>query len=522
MARTVLEESRPLSRSCIWSLQRRFFQDQGLEAWTQGVVPHYVSSNPFLARTYGRLMTAFLRDWWREIDPREPIHVVELGAGAGRLGYHLLRQAGGSGLDGLPIRYVLTDVSERTVEEWSRQPRLRALADQGRLDFARFDAEEPGEIELRHSGLRLTAAAIRNPLLLIANYFFDSIPQDVFLMTDGEIQQGLVSVVSPRDEEADRESPDLLSRVSLEYSYEPADAAHHYEEPAFNRLLTEYRDQLDATHLAFPSVALRCIEHFRKLSGDRLLLLSADKGYLHGEELLSRGAPGFSRHGSISMSVNYHALARYFAQADGVALGAERRQASLRVCAFALGRPAGELAGLRQAFEDTVETQGPDDFFLIKKAMQATHESLSAEQALAFLRFSGCDANIFWGVAERLLALVPEMNMATRHDLGRTVRRVWELYLPIGEERDLAFQIALILAAIDQISAALDLFTESLRLHGDHPVTLYNMALCQIRLRQLPAALEAVEKALELEPKYLEARALRIRLQAELDQPETR
>lgn len=521
MARTVIEEARPLSRSCLWALQRRFFRDQGLQAWTQGLVPHYVSSNPTLARSYGRLIAAFLRDWRRDLDPSEPVHVIELGAGSGRLGYHLLRQAEVSGLDGPPIRYVLTDFSERTTEQWSRHPRLRALADRGLLDFARFDAEEPGDVELLHSRVRLTAATLRNPLVLIANYFFDSIPQDVFLMTEGEISHGLVTVVSPQEDDHP-ESPDLLSRVSLEYSYEPTDAARHYEEPAFNRLLAEYRDHLDATHLTFPSSALRCIEHFRKLSGDRLLLLSADKGYLHGEALLSRGEPGFSRHGSISMSVNYHALARYFTNAEGVALGAERRQTSLRVCAFALGRPAREFAGLRHAFADTVEAQGPDDFFLIKKLIQENHESLSAEQALAFLRFSGWDANIFSILAHRLLALVPEMDVTAQHDLGRAVLRVWDHYLPIGEERDLAFQIALILAAVDQVSAALDLFAESLRLHGDHPATFYNMALCQVRLRQVPAALETVEKALELQPKHLEARALRIRLLAEQDRPEAR
>ncbi|HYQ84281.1 MAG TPA: hypothetical protein VEP28_09810, partial [Rubrobacter sp.] len=326
---------------------------------------------------------------------------------------------------------------------------------------------------------------------------------------------------SPQEEE-DLESPDLLSRVSIEYSYAPADADHYYGEASFNRILAEYRDRLGATHIVFPCAALRCIERFRELSGDRFLLLSADKGYGDEEVLQGRGTPLFSRHGSISISVNYHTLARYFAHADGLSLDAERRQSILRICAFALGRPAEKLTEVRRVFDEVVETQGPDDFLLIKQAMQGIHETLSAAQGLAFLRFSGWDANIFWGISSRLLALIPEMDEETRHDLGQAVHRVWDLYLPIGEQRDLAFQIALILAAIDRVSEALGFFTESLCLHGEHPTTLYNIALCHARLRQLPAALDVIGKALDLQPAYPEARDLRSRLQAEIGRTETR
>src|SRR5262245_56914020 len=58
----VLEEKQRLSQSLLWRAQRHFFEQQGIEAWRQGTVPHYVTSNPYLANTYARLVFAFLRD----------------------------------------------------------------------------------------------------------------------------------------------------------------------------------------------------------------------------------------------------------------------------------------------------------------------------------------------------------------------------------------------------------------------------------------------------------------------------
>ena len=52
-SRFPLEAACRLSRSVLWRLQRRFFEQRGIAAWSEGVVPHHVTSNPGLARAYG-------------------------------------------------------------------------------------------------------------------------------------------------------------------------------------------------------------------------------------------------------------------------------------------------------------------------------------------------------------------------------------------------------------------------------------------------------------------------------------
>lgn len=110
---TVLIEARErLSRSRLWKWQRRYFTNQGTAAWQRGVVPHYVTSNAFIAEAYAKVVLGYLRDCRPTSDPAQPIYIVELGAGVGRFGYHFLKrffdQLQRSPLAGLHVRYVLT------------------------------------------------------------------------------------------------------------------------------------------------------------------------------------------------------------------------------------------------------------------------------------------------------------------------------------------------------------------------------------------------------------------------------
>ena len=65
----ILEQGHRLSQSLLWKLQRKFFDQQGIEAWRQGTVPHYVTSNPFIANAYAKVIFAFIRDVQAVLDP---------------------------------------------------------------------------------------------------------------------------------------------------------------------------------------------------------------------------------------------------------------------------------------------------------------------------------------------------------------------------------------------------------------------------------------------------------------------
>jgi hypothetical protein len=510
-------------------LQRNFYDRAGVQAWTEGIVPHYITSNPWIADVYAQALLGWLRDGVAAgtIAPGEPVHIVELGCGPGRFGYLFLRRLldllGRSSLAHLRVRYVLTDFTESNLDVLRSHPSLQPLVEAGVLDFARYDAGTDHEIALCHSGERLVPGSLANPLAVIANYVFDTLPQDCFLFgEDGGLELGLVSLVSPRPEPI-RDDPELLDRVEIHWSRRPVVGAP-YGEPDLDRLLAHYGERLRSTALLFPVGALRCLRNLARLAGGRLLFLSADKGYSEEALLHGREEPGFAIHGSLSMMVNYHAIGEFFRQEGGDLLHATPLATGLQVVAGLLGvsgngGKGGEKSGgaeTRLAFDDAVERRHPDDFFSLKIAVESAYPDLTLAQLLAWLRLSGWDANVFLGCLPVLVswADVEATSAAEREDLRQVALRVWESYFPIREARDLAFHAGALLCQLGDYASALSCFESSVALYGPNPATLYNLGLCYFSLGQLDPAEACVDEALAAEPELADARVLKSEIEA--------
>src|SRR5467141_4784562 len=83
----LLETTVPLARSMVWQIQRTFYADQGVAAWSRSGVPQSITTSPIIARAYARIVLGFLRDMRAALDPDQPAYIVELGAGSGRFAY---------------------------------------------------------------------------------------------------------------------------------------------------------------------------------------------------------------------------------------------------------------------------------------------------------------------------------------------------------------------------------------------------------------------------------------------------
>jgi tetratricopeptide (TPR) repeat protein len=448
------------------------------------------------------------------LDPAQPVYVVELGAGSGRFGYHFLKKLQEL-QPRMPVRdvrvvHVLTDFAEENLRFWEEHEWLQPLFTEGVLDLAYFDAEAPGDLKLRRSGSVLSRHTLRNPLIVLANYFFDGIPHDAFQLQEGRLFESRVALTVDGPL-GDPNDPALLDRLKLSYTATVV-GNDPYGDPEWDSLLEAYRSSLPDTHLLFPVGALRCLRHFRELSGDRLLMLSADKGYHLEEELAPRVAPGLAVHGSFSVSVNYHALAEYTRRGGGEALHPNRRAAHVTVVALRFGSAPAETNETRQAFEDVVEGFGPDDFFCLKKGAEMSYAALSVEQTVAHLRLSGWDSNIFLGAVETLIAKAAAADAVEREALVEACRRVWNTYYPIGERKDLPFLMGGLLSRLGAYEPALSLLECSLRLNGPNQHTHYVMALCCHHLGRADDARTFLRQSLAADPGYEPARALRMML----------
>lgn len=230
-----LDRKATLSRSLMWDVQRRFYDDAGVDAWgDEGPVPFNVTTNGFIAEQYARVVLAMLGRHSSTATTgtaggaggasrEDCVHIVELGAGHGRFGFQLLVQlralwrgtpAGASAPSSAwpNVLLVMTDFTRSNIEIWRAHPRLRPLVEAGVLDFALFDADAPAALTLISSRAVLHPSSLKS-LVVVANYVFDSVTADVFRVEKGVLHQGLVTTcvrppdTSP-DEPAARRSPE--------------------------------------------------------------------------------------------------------------------------------------------------------------------------------------------------------------------------------------------------------------------------------------------------------------------------
>lgn len=511
-----LERDQPFSQSMLWGLGRGFYEKTGPSAWASGVVPYYITSNPFIAHAYAQLVLAYLSDCLSagggQVDPAQPIYLVELAAGHGKFSFFFLQELqelkAASPLRDLDIRYVMADLAQSNLAAWDAQPLFEPFRACGLLDSALFDLEHPGELRLRSSGTVLRPGELRNPLIVFANYIFDTVVNDLFRIEGGKVQEGLVSLRCPAGESLDLTSPALLSQLAADYSYRPLDSAPYPHEPILGALLEEYRGALADTDLLIPSAALRCVRWLSGLSNGRLLLVASDKGFTHLDEMFFSRGDHVQYHGSFSCMVNFHAIGRFVAQLGGTALLGSKRHLSLKTAAFVLGLPEARLPVTRHAFTEHAERLGPCDYYRLISSHRTAGASI--EPILALLYLSRFDPDVFCQQSGALVQLAGSLSGPLRDELLSIMKRIRARHYPIG--CDLPFELSRVYLALGRPREALRCCQDSLRIYGEHAITWCNAGICHACNEEPEEALRCLRRALDLEPDHATARAWLARL----------
>jgi len=517
----ILEADMQLSQSMLWKLQKDFFANQGPEAWTKGIVPQYITTNPYIANLYAKTIFGYCRDYVTrtDIDKDFTIYIMELASGVGRFTYTFLKRflhiIENSSLKGLKFKYIVTDFSEKNIEYWQNHSFLKPYFDCGILDCATFDISKDEQLQLRNSGEILCPGNLKNPLILIANYTFDSLPQDTFYVNKGEIFEGLITITSP-EVKADPEDKSILAGLDYFYTDNQIQGENYYEDNDFNDILVDYKNHLEDTSFSVPIMALRCISRLKKLFNDDIILISADKGYTNEKDMLLNSHPFLSKHGCISMTVNFHSLEQYFKNLGGKAIHSIYEHENINMSLFLLTNSSHDFVETTMAYNEIIESIGPDDFYNLKKAVVPLSENLDTKQILTFLRFTVWDARTFQEVYNILLERIDTQENFPLEELIMVMNNVWENYFPIGEEGDLAYYIGLLFSYVGYDSDALRFFKFSYELYGASVEIYYKIAVCYYNLNQMVKSLEYTEKLLALDPIFQDGKNLKTLIQGQI------
>ncbi len=461
-----IESNIPLSQSCLWQAQRHYFEEEGIHAWQQ--VPFFVTSNPFIADRYARLIIAYLQDM--QHDPAEPIYIVELGAGTGQFSYYcnlaLKKYLQQTRFAGLKICYVMTDFTVSNLSFWDDQAVFASWFADGSLDYALFDIEAPEPLALAKQ--KCTLNELKNPVIVIGNYVFDSVRHDLYSCHNGQIFQSQVdTLIAKTDYDIDTETILSLKNIRFDYHPEPINIR---EEP----LLQIYQDALTQGEFSIPIATLDLMDFFTDYAPQGMLLISSDKGFNQLDELCQPHPRDLVSHGSFSFEVNFHALAEYMRLQQGRAVLQDYREGIKTNIFLSKQNPTPYLD---QAFEDNINTFGPADYFrqhtYFKKQVP-----LDMNQALTQLRLSGPDPYVFSLTHTQLAAEIakekPSIQQAFVDLLPALLQRIY----PLPESTDHAFNLGFFLHALARYAEAIPYYEASQKQYGDRFDTCFNLGIC--------------------------------------------
>ena len=497
------ENVKPFSQSSLWDLERQYFEEMNLDAWSSGDVPHYVTSNPYMARSYADLIISFLRDRAASSRPNEPIYIIELGAGHGKFSYNLLRQLDekwqSSSIPLPQFKYVITDFVEENIAFWINHPRLQPYFNQNIVDVARFDIENDTQLFLRNSSIILEAGSVKQPFIVIANYLYDCLPTNLLYIDNGLVQNVLVNEAIIDNQNNELSAKQKLENLDFSFTYGDFNI-DSIKDPIQQQIIEFYKRTLNNSHIYLPSLGMANLSVFNSISTSGFMLITADKGTHLLQDWQDRSAPSLSNHGCFSISVNYHALKKHCEFSGGLALFPSNKIDYLNIGCLLYVDQIENYKETIHTYKQVIDEFGPDNYFSIKKHVENNIDNLSDRDIRSYIQLSLFDPRLFKQLVPRILDLVESFNQNQSNAYLKICLEVWKNYYPINEEDNLAFLLAQLLTTLeffDDAQAFLD-FAETEG--GTEMEIMYLRGVCLLWQNKQEQAKQLLEKVQQYNP----------------------
>ncbi|MBI5273115.1 MAG: hypothetical protein HY861_03945 [Chlamydiia bacterium] len=375
-----------LSESILWQLQSTAYAQFGVKSWTQVGVPFHITNNARIAKSYAQIAHAAMRD--------APMTILEIGGGSGKFAFLFITEL--LALTRAPFQYLLTDCAEKNVLFWQTHPYFASWIKEGRL---RTDVYDP-----------LTSPLLScRPDLVIANYVFDTVPQDLFRIEQGKLFEGMIELSSD-DPEVMWDDPKIIPHLQDAYSFHPCS-----EESAAHPIVKSYQNRFENLSFFLPVGALQTLNRLRSFCRPDCLFLAADRGICEEKELVAQSEPHMSLHGTFSFPVNFHAIGEWMRHQGGesVFFKAESFDFAVTLSSF-----APLVCGVRQRFSEQ---------------MFGSFEMLTLED----LEKANWDPTLFFSLFKSFQQQYEDASEAEKQRLEGGMRCVRERFFPLSREEGL-------------------------------------------------------------------------------------
>ncbi len=526
----VLESARRLSESRLWQIQADYYNTVGVDAWTDSV-PFFISSSVFLAEAYADLLFAYIEDIFDTLDLTQPLHILELATGSGRLSFLLIKEliaklSAFQRYQPLMLRYVMTDFSVTQYEFWRKHENFQPWIEQGLLDFAIFDPMNAQSLKLEVSGETLDAAAFQrmgNPVIAVANYYFDTIYHDLFKIENGQLFEGQVALSCPESKLTATGTNLKIHDVTPDYRFEaiPESRFPYYDDLRKDALLSYYQNLARDGTLILPVGGMQALNNLQVLTSNRLVLLSSDKSFTSVDQMYMMPQMTYAAHGgAFSFMVNYDAIRQYMAlSAPTRVFNTESGNMHLQTV-FMIQEPLSEAPPLpyervTYVFREKIKRHNPINTvvnLMPTGIFEGMPDYLQGEHWLSYLRINLSDPNVFDDAAPALMKLCEKLSGYQKTDLDRLLTAAWENYYYFPGEKNLPFWLSQLYYSLQTYDKSLFYLLQTARFFGENDSIYYLQGECLEKLGYPAEAVAVYLKAVALNPDQPESKAALHRL----------
>lgn len=507
-----MTEKVALSKSDLWKLQEDFYQKKGIGAWDS--VPFYSTSNPSVANGYANTIISFMQDCLGQSSTDQPFYIIELAAGTGTLSFYLLKRLRElqaiANVKDLKFVYVMTDVAVKNIDFWRTHPAFQDFVNKGILEFAEYAADKTQDITLSPSGKVLSAKTIGQhtdkPLIVLANYLFDTIAHDLFRTHKDTLQVALVNKGLTEDtSQLEQNQGATLNDLGADIEYQTIQTPY-YQDERLDLILEDYRKNLKESNILFPIGALRCINHLMDVSNEKLLLISTDKGY--ARHIQTFGALDLSEiqfhAGCFSVMVNFNAIGQFFQNCGGQFFH-QTQQHVLHTSAFVLGAQLETLPLTTKALLDHISVMNPADNHAIFEHVKRTKHMCSLETLITYFNITHWDTLLFDHCFDVIHQLLNRASPTEAIDIMAALDKIAGNFYYLPKSGATLSNLGLLYQAVAVYDKAIDFFQQYLDYFGSNDPVLfntvnYNLGLCFYQTKENPSALTAFRAALHAQP----------------------
>ncbi len=505
-----------LSNSVLWQRMHEYYDQLGTEVWEDEVVPNQITSNTYLANIYAKLVVAQIHDYIAQNGKAQddtPFHIIEIGAGHGRLSFYLLENLKQAfeffNWPSCWLKYVMTDISLKSLEVWKEHHALKPFIEEGWLDMAVFNAIKDTELKLYVSGKTIKSQELKKPTIIICNYIFDTLVQDAFQVINHQIHEVELTIENedklPRDD-----LNNYFENAKYKYTKHRIDTNYYKDYPELNKILQQYESEYKNTSFLIPLGAIKCLKNLKTIAHGPLMCLVSDKGIADSNLFEEADDPDIDFHGSVSMTVNFDALKRYTNQNGGMSLTMGDKGADFQVAAF-IYQTHYETSHTMYAFQNSLNSYSPQDLFDICYIDDELNPGFKTIEAIiSLLNLAEWDPSIFYDYHELLIENIENgtegISFGAIYSILNGVDRVWRFFFKLEKTQNIPFAIGSVLYGLDYNEKAIEFYKHSLEFFGPDKETYFNMALAYSALENKAEVIKALKDAIHMDPRYKEAK----------------